>query len=222
MEMIAHGSSTGRDHMSVIFCPTIQATGTMFLTNFFEAVTGQKMEGLPNAFNEGFKKEVNLVHIHVEWNGGYFSEINETCSFAHVVIPMRDPLASMVRCSTRDLNMGVSCAKSFLELMVIGEAFNVKYLPVDLLAAQSFGKRFKALNSILPDMYKGKKKYLCNEWAYKWPIYNARMYDLKPLYQNKDIEGMSKLPGWDILIENRSILQPWLEAIGYKNLLWWE
>ncbi len=220
--MIAHGSSTDRDYMSVIFCPTIQATGTIFLINFFEAVTGQKMEGLPQAFNEKFKHEVNLVHIHVEWDGGYFSEINETCSFAHVVIPMRDPLASMVRGSTRVLDQGVSHAKSFLNLMEIGETHDAIYLPVDLLAAQSFGKRFKALNSILPDMYKGKKKYLCNEWAYKWPIYNAREYDLKPLYQNKDVKEMSKLPGWDILIENRSILQPWLETIGYQNLLWWK
>ncbi len=209
--------------MLIIFCPTVQATGTMFLLNFFELITGNKDVSLPHALNEGFKHEVNLVHIHVEWGGGYFPQINQMCARSHVVIPIRDPLASVVRCgAVQTPEWSVSRAKSFLELMVIGEAFNAIYLPVDLLASQSFGKRFEALNNILPDIYEGKKKYLCNEWAYKWPIHNGRSYDLKQLYQDKNVKELSNLPGWDTLIENKSILQPWLERIGYRDLLWWE
>lgn len=205
--------------MNNIFVPSIPATGTRFLLTFLEKVTGLKQCGLPVFLHQTDHKESNLLHIHVWWDDYYLPAVKEMCERSHVIIPLRDPLAAVVRANTTRRSFGVRCAKSFLTIKELGDIYNVHYLPVDVLAARSRRKRLSALRNILPEGY-GDRKILY-PWSEQWPIHNERVYDLKDLYVNKDIDGLSKLDGWSELIETKSILRPWLEKLGYKKLIWW-
>lgn len=211
--------------MKIIFVASVMGTGTKFTLGFFEAspVVSEKVD-LRAAMVAGDLKRgtINLVHGHVDGNAP--CSLDALRSFAvlcdHFVIPIRDPLAVMLLAQRRKTPREV--LKGFLDLQMLDLHYRPEILPVDLLAAAKPGVRLAALKRV-SDFYVPRK--VCEEWADKWPVINSQgSYPLKRMYQERDVAAIRKaIPPerWDDLRGQEPYMRPFLEGLGYENLMWW-
>lgn len=170
----------------------------------------------------------NLNDIVTEYGEDYKSkflpmdQIREWMDKADkVVIPLRDPLLCLMTANSRPhpadgiINGFVTLASWQLQ--------NVFYVPVDLYANKDREQRLDLLNNLFTYLDLSKEPFL-EEWA-EWPFRNTirhRYNDLYHTYRKGRFEEIRYLvPKAKILKRKRNTLQPFLESVGYQNLMWW-
>lgn len=151
------------------------------------------------------------------------------------LIPMRDPLASLItyqRWGERDgridggnfsqrehINHWCGLAASHQNIKLFG---HVRFLCWDLLN----GTKEETEEYLLTiSRHLGlKDRSPSTKWDGHSVINSVGDYPLKQAYFDGDVDavrrGLSE-SAFDVLMERESLLRPFLEELGYKNLMWW-
>lgn len=215
-----------------IFCPSIISTGSNFLCEFFSAHPSlesvdpnTRKVRLEQALEGKSVSEFNIVKTHFEYYSGKQEVIRDfALKSNHVAIAIRDPLASLLKglyAPSCKYNVGLR-VQAYLDAISLGELCKVHYIPVDLLASATTNERLRSLvevsGSLIPES-------ICMEWAENWPTINsAGEYSLKSLHRSGNIDELQlRIPGqiWRDLHQAIPTVRPFLEGLGYRELLWW-
>lgn len=157
---------------------------------------GGKQIGLEAALS-GDKADV--VHVHLRQTQWLWAAIKAFALGHRTVIPMRDPLLSVIK----GLHIGdiypQRRVQAFEDVVKLDRLTDVEFVPVDL---------------------PGKRVNWIKEWG---PENSAGNYPLKQAYCRGDTSDItSDISGvWDFLCKREDKLRPLLERIGYRDLLWW-
>lgn len=221
--------------MKAIFLPTIQHTGTWFCINLLlqhsQVTSFSELRDLK--FGDGY----TLIQTHFgdgeTWHPNDASKfipfyvLKELIDIYPSVIPVRDPLAALLTRQTRCSDLQHSyIIEGFVALAELRENYNPFILPVDLIGKKSFEERLSVLREFLAAVGLPEEPYI-KFWAASWPKINSvrglgvELYDN---YRNGDVKKIIKVipEEWAYLKGKESIIKPFLQELGYKNLLWWD
>jgi hypothetical protein len=215
-----------------VLLPTIQHTGTWFLLDILQKA---KMTTVP--YNPEWTQKNTVLHAHFPLsvgNGILPQEENKFISLDGIkwainnfennaiVVPIRDPLAAVITRQNRHPEMPHKyIIDGFLSFAQDFNDFNVLWFPVDLYTSKNdkLALLEKLENHI--DRTILYKHTLATEWQQK---NTSGMYTLKEAYLENNVKEIKQnIPcEWEQLINIRSLLKPFFQALGYKNLTWFE
>ena len=230
--------------MKVITLASVPHTGTFFVENFLrnhpgvghavniapvvknKAMIRRRLDD--RAFEEGLEPStVNLIQAHLE--GFYRPFIQCFGLFGPLVIPMRDPLLSII--STVERNPATNPmqrVESFIALAkdIVSQihVFCPFFVPVDLLAAKKASERYTHLIGLQAHCGLLVDYEYTAKVAYPWEEVNTGgKYALKQAYaeRNKSLIWGILAGEIGVLQANEDLLRPMLEKIGYQGLMWW-
>lgn len=145
------------------------------------------------------------------------------------IIPIRDPaMAIITRASRHPDKDPVWVPLAFEELFALRDLPNVHFLPVDL--DWSNEKRLLELKAVMSHVGFDPDSPFVDEYAARWaaPKYNiSNDTPIKKGYRDRNPESLMHLQtifpkAINELYGRRAQLIPILEAMGYRDLLWWE
>jgi hypothetical protein len=166
------------------------------------------------------KDKVNVIHGHIiPDNMDILEELNH---LSRIIVTVRDPLAALISCKIRDQTKKnrsedidpsetsvymEQCLKEWKLFATEIPKFKPYYVPVDL---DLTGYKYRNIDFGLMMKYN--------------PVSSRGDYNLKVAYKNKELDKVKDelKQDYDKLIELRPVLQPVLEEIGYKDLLWFK
>ncbi len=183
-----------------------------------------------------------VYHEHLRLDADKLHRIDRTqiliATVTPTVIPVRDPLAALISYQVRAETAGRktetgfaprSHVESWVALAQTWEKIlknfgHVRFMPWDLLGQ---GDRFEIAEKLFGistdlGMMDGKPSLTC---ARDMIHNNDRgTYPLKEAYQNGDLEeirqGVSE-GAVNLLTSKQKLLRPFLEFLGYSDLMWW-
>jgi hypothetical protein len=181
-----------------------------------------------------------VYHDHIETDGPEPTRINRTqvliATVTPTVIPIRDPLASLVsyqnRIDTdqqpdhRDVGHFVDRWMRLAEtaLAIFKDYAHIRFVCWDLVGAMDKFEAFEYLAGISADL--GLTDVRPSLECAKSMIRNNDLgdYPLKTAYLEGDLDFLEKnISGGGLLalMQNTDPLRPWLEGLGYRDLRWW-
>lgn len=236
----------GKD--KIIFIPTVHHTGTWFclrflyqhskvcyiqtgnVTNltdidivcegkvlFHTHMMGWQGDGL---YGYGLGKDRNKIPI--KWN-----EVLEFSKAYYTISTIRDPLASIITRQKRHPGFSHQfIVDGFVELVKLSYQ-GLFIIPVDLYSKKSQKERYTLLCKVLELVDLPEEEYV-KLWAKDWPVRNSipglggtalhesyALGDIAPIIQD--------IPDDYAYLKSKSrILKPFLQKLGYENLLWWD
>lgn len=232
-----------------IYLPTLQHTGTWFMLNFLRShpeVDGFfEMKNYPRlALNRprglmvfpdqapGSKVTLMQEHLTLEERSNALTFTTSKLVMMRIcptVIPLRDPLLSiMTRLNRHPETDHMPHVRAWeAAAITFGQSdatwLPVKFAPVDV--ARDLESRRVLLEGVLTALGLGYPEH-AGHFAQSWPAdtNSSGDYALKQAYQAGDAAFIKRnMPVlWDGLKLREPILRPWLEAQGYKDLLWWD
>lgn len=202
-------------------------TGTTFTASFLEGTPG--VDGRINleAMGDGSPPDglyVLLMHFRPET----WLYAAPWCRRFRPVMPMRDPLLTAISHEIRASDMDVG---NWARAATVMDAHVAEYLPLDLLTTEK--ERVGALRKVLRSrgLERGGPIKHCMRWARDWDEISGKKgesntsgaHPLKALYEAGDFEALQKVMPDKIaaLQEHERSLRPWLERMGYRDLMWW-
>jgi hypothetical protein len=149
--------------------------------------------------------------------------------FFKTIVPVRDPLLSLITGYTRSIRTNdpfdFEDRIGDFELIIdrswaAGDKFFL--LPVDQMLDEE--SRFGLLSSLLNFVGLPRDDYIKRVSKMWFPVNSIGEYDLKTWYFERDLSRIEDvIPGAvEVLRKREYILRPFLESLGYKNLLWWK
>ena len=221
-----------------ILLTTIEHTGTMFTINILEKA-GYSLfhhKDLESLNNLQHLASNTVLHTHIPpvHNKSYVDDPKYTpfkniidkiylpltqYGKCRMVISIRDPLASLITRAKRYPHFSRSfLVDSFLSLVKESGEFHPFFLFIDLFKDERERMHMLSdLESFLESSIQNKKT-IAREWQ---PINTRGLYRLKEAYFQRDVDYIQNaLPEWNYLVKHRKTLQPFFEAFGYRNLLW--
>jgi len=228
----------------MIFLPTVQSTGTWFTIGFFEQHSmvdwlAPKMEWDNTRIAMKLETMVLQAHIGFRRKDAPRKKLDRPAFIKHailehmldnadhVVIPIRDPLRSLLTAKVRGPDLYIRhIIEGFLYAMDIASRRDVFFLPVDLYAEKGPEERYNLLLRLLKFVDLPEEPYVAL-WANDWPVRNTVGRRLGSsivlMYRERRLAEMKLFLeneyGW--LFENYDNLRPFLEELGYKDLIWW-
>lgn len=146
------------------------------------------------------------------------------------IMPVRDPLRAIITRQIRHPEKTHNyIVNGYIYMAQVWERMEtmapVTFLTVDLHIARSRGERIKALNEILHMLGLEEEPYV-TEYASRWeaPKFNITPdADLKEWCKAGEKELVEEaLPvEWAYLKSKEKHIRPFLESLGYENLLWY-
>jgi len=234
-----------------IFIPTVPHSGTWFLLELFKTnPLLHNVELGFVMFKEDHRslEKRNVIHTHLHGNDhvlenlatkrgkmhdklgrNFYRDFNMPLMDAMVkqfatVVPVRDPLASIVSRHRRHPEFAPHnyMIEGWLHVIRKWARDDIFYVPIDTeLSAE---ERSILLNHMC-DHCALKPWSAVEKWAEKWTRKNvtALRPEFAERYKAGDVDWIRKtFPNeWAQLVEYRGVLQPFLETLGYKDLLWW-
>ena len=248
----------------VIFCLSIQHTGTWstlawilkhegvngFLAypHIFDILEPDQESGIypvhPMESGEMVERwDPRLVlHDHMKLDPKVPTRIDRTqvliSTVNPTVIPIRDPLASLISYQVRAEKDGRTTENGFAPRShvdtwvalaqtwrgILFKYAHIRFMPWDLLGK---GDRFEiaeTLVGISQDL--GLRDALPSMQCAREIIHNNDLgsYDLKRAYLKRDLGFINENVSHGAVLElmqNTDILRPFLEGLGYKKLMWW-
>lgn len=140
------------------------------------------------------------------------------------VIPIRDPLSSLISYQNRAEIHGKIGTDGFLPMEHVLDRW--------VMMAKVFDVLKRNVHFICWDLINGDPDELCQialalgitEGQYLGATLNNSMgdYPLKKAYQDGDRETLSQqIVGFGRLLDREAQLRPFLEELGYSDLMWW-
>jgi len=218
--------------MDYILLPSIQHTGTWFVIDIL-----QKSGYTAVPYNPDWTDKNTALYAHFPLSTGNGILPQEEGKFISleglkwaveqfgncpIIIPLRDPLAAIITRQQRHPEMPHKyIIDGFLSFMQDFHDFNVLWFPVDLYTGRN--GRLDLLEKLEKHIHRiiSYKHTIATEWQQK----NTQgIYPLKEAYLKCDLaEIKNTIPcEWKYLIKNKSLLKPFFEEQGYKDLLWFE
>jgi hypothetical protein len=182
--------------------------------------------------------EISLLHHHivtshwstrracwVNWNNSFGSLLG---GISPTIIPVRDPLMSLITGYRRSEVAGVqfdfisrlSCFSFWTDLSW-APGPSIFFFPIDLYTTRE--AREELLNDTLTMCGLPSATYV-SELAATWvPQNTVGDYEMKRWYLNGDVKKIeAAIPRcFSALRLHEQTFRPFLEHLGYKNLLWW-
>lgn len=204
---------------------TLPHTGTIFTRTFLRNCPGAT--GLHNIDNP----PPDDAETRVVW--GHFNPRNwvrqsQWCREERPIMTMRDPLAVAVSHHARGSDMRVDY---WAKAAAVMDTFMPNYLPVDLLETEQ--ARVEALKHTVhvAGFSTGDCIDHCRAWARDWgenrqnkTISNTVGENpAKQAYREGDFAVLQDImpERIDAIRLHERSLRPWLERIGYRDLMWW-
>ena len=189
-----------------------------------------------------------VVSFHIGWPENSFPSEAEAsrliCNYP-TVVPIRDPLRNIISKHARGGSKGIR--KTFSTPDTTNGCCFLATLPskpffltVDLLAKASVEQRRSKLLQFIEfceaEKFNSKAfESLANEWkvynstsnnyarVVSNPIIKVKKNELDGYYDAQDLNSLTEsMPrSMKLLKKNVSIIKPFLETLGYKNLFWW-
>jgi len=139
-------------------------------------------------------------------------------------MPMRDPLRVMISECVRGSRFAT-------EMWCHGaghlSGIDPIVVPLDLIAPENRRERMAAAAGAIGINGSATSGY-CQAWATIWDQVAAsanasKAHQLKSAYAAGEVETIRSLipEQFEELQRAEPVLRPWLESIGYRNLLWW-
>ena len=232
----------------MIFCWSAHHTGTWTTLKWLEShqdiqsvielrfLTTALLEGSYSYMTTQFwSGDRTAVHAHFAYSraGTEMDPASLALGLSHqTVIPLRDPLAvcltAQFRTDTR--HQGFDGLDAITELGVMAQAipllracsiFEPVVIPWDLAPGPS--ERVAWLQQFRRKLALEDSKATFH-WADRWPIENSKGdYAFKQAYIQRDRAHLKRsLPGvWKALEGIELSFRPFLEEVGYSDLLWW-
>jgi len=231
--------------VKIAFIASAPHTGTWFLIEFLRSLpevsnfvelpvlrkskTCVRREVSPGAWEMGLVGQgINLVHSHFQEED--MALIRMMGLSNPTIIPIRDPLASILtrhnrypkQRHTHMIGHWERMAGSFIKFK---DEFQATFVPVDLGANDSavreasLGAAYSAIVDHGDFRWEPIRAFMERD---PWP--NSRGdYDLKRAYQDRDRDFLrNQIPmEWVELLRIKPTIQPFLESMGYDDLLWW-
>lgn len=181
-----------------------------------------------------------VYHEHIETDGPEPTRINRTqvliATVTPTVIPIRDPLASLVSYQNRidnDQPSDLRNTRHFVDRWVrlaetarsiFKDYGHIRFVCWDLIGAMDRFEAFEYLAGISADL--GLADVRPSLECAKSMIKNNDLgdYPLKTAYRSGDLDFIRANisgGGYDSLTENVAVLRPFLEGLGYRDLRWW-
>lgn len=243
--------------MKIVFCPTAPQSGTWFVLRLFEKMEC-KIIDTDQVKKEGFQNELAILHTHIfpfyytpspykecwpSFGGDPIQEyivrknklsigcIKLLCSMYKTIIPIRDPLASLLTREVRAPNLRhFYIVDAYVEIVreLAGHP-NVKFFPVDLNL--NFDERKELLVDVVTHCGFDPVQHdtLLGDIATHWKKENITPNNrFRKLYEEGDLEAIQEQlgPKWAEVVHLKNmggILIPFLSGLGYnekKTLLW--
>ncbi len=235
---------------SIIYVPTIQASGTWFILDLLKA--HDKVGGVllsahwPDSFikelnAEGLLENDSIVALQNHFGGDpKMSALMENI-FAisdHIVTPIRNPLRAILTAYIKQGPLRKNWAhpyirndithmiNGYIELTELIKKHNIFIVPVDLYLGKSRLERYFLLRDLFDFVqlpYNQYIKNLANTW-HKSNTVGNKEESVRLLFDTKNVEGIKqRIPkGYDLLIQSKDILKPFFESQGYsKEDLWY-
>ncbi len=149
------------------------------------------------------KTKTNLISGHIERrNVQFIKDLKDINNISQVIVPMRDPLLSLLSAYHRKEGMGDMLTSWDLWIEHV-HILNPFYVPVDLDVSSLVYRDIK-FEDIGLYGYRGE-------------------YGLKRAYYDRNLEAIVRKLRGNIksLQDKEFVFRPILEKLGYKNLLWW-
>jgi hypothetical protein len=237
----AHTSGESPSVPGGILVKTIQHTGTWFTVDFLRShpdVDGfVEIDVLPAmmvgrgtgrdvfpAMSIGKRHTVFKSHFPAQMSG----DVLLTIASLRTIVPLRDPLLSVMTRNHRHpeivrndlIDVWESSARV---LSPIERDLPIYYAAVDL--ADSEAARRDLLSGVCRHAELACEPH-ARQWAARWPldINSTGHYPMKDAYRQRDVKFLKRALGreWFKLKEIEQTVRPWLEAKGYKDLMWWD
>jgi hypothetical protein len=218
---------------------SIPNTGTWFLLDFFMQ---HSQIDRTISFEEGFwgigrneitrssfeyenvNTERSVYRRHILGNKTH-GEIDLLCIGHKAVIPMRDPLASLITRKARNpLDPMYEHIDAFEYVATSPHVSRSFIFPIDTPEfVESFDYRFDQGLDLLKYCDLSPDGYV-TDWA-RWnkPQNTIGKYPEKDAYNAGELAGATKgcVGEFLYLKSKESVLRPFLEGLGYENLIWW-
>lgn len=232
--------------MRVIFLPTIQHTGTWFCIDLLRLHRDISFVGTWKTMTHADLSEVQntdgiaLIQAHFGEGTSPYCGPKELESFApfeavealisksdSIVVPVRDPLLVMLTAHVRNPDVRHDhIINGFLLLVQWCQKNDIFLVPVDLYASRSVEDRYLLIRDLFAFVGISDEPYM-SIWAQDWPVVNTvgqRLGEnVKGLYYSRQVFRVVALipEDFDALVQHEAELRPFLEDLGYRNLLWW-
>ncbi len=147
--------------------------------------------------------KTNLIYGHIEKrNVQFIKDLKYINNISQFIVPMRDPLLSLLSAYNRKEGMGDMLTSWDLWIEYV-HILNPFYVPVDLDVSSLVYRDIK-FEDIGLYGYRGE-------------------YGLKRAYYDRNLEAIVRKLCGNIksLKDKEFVFRPILEKLGYKNLLWW-
>lgn len=225
----------------LLFLYTVHHTGTWFLIEFLKGHPDVKQFYLMKEFYEvddWIHHDKIALHNHVhlnqpslykEWKRVPLLFTNHYYNDAFIstyptIIPIRDPLLSLItRHKRRDDWSHKFIVEGFCEIARLADHPNVYFMPLDLMENNS--QRIEAFRNLCNHCQIAFNDYV-REYAKIWKPQNtwADKFDFQEMYAKRDAAGLRKVLGnnYDVLLARTDIIRPFLQGLGYENLIWWQ
>ena len=235
---------------SIIYIPTIQASGTWFILNLLTAHDKVGRALLFGHWSDSIIKEVNaggsLENDNIVALQNHYGEDPKISAlmeniFAisdHIVTPIRNPLRAILTAYIKQGPLRKNWAhpyirhdithmvNGYIELTELIKKHNIFIVPVDLYLGKSRVERYFLLRDLFDFVqlpYNHYMKKLANTWQKSNTVGN-REESVRLLFDTKNVEGIKQIipKGYDLLIQSKDILKPFFESHGYsKEDLWY-
>lgn len=226
--------------MNKIMITSMLNSGTHFWMNFLKLhpEVSNKVYMAYEDFEKSFRNFQNsqtnnqkmIVQHHLVGDGNFIPAVIGQPT----IWTIRDPLAALISISARNPEFtwdsewwdlfGNRNLKAFCYMIKIyGIANNIMVAPVDL--PMNIDQKKNMLRKGLHHMGLSPDENIVNSYGNNWALVNSKgNYPLKNHYnQNNKAELKSIMgPSWNLLTSRESEMRPFLESIGYKNLMWWK
>jgi|GEM_PF-2599450 len=185
-----------------------------------------------------FGPQLNLIHAH--FGDGDTKHSNDKEKFLpqnliEDLVQMfpslsstRDPLLALLSRHARFPKLEhFYIINGFITLIELYRRYRIFVLPVDLYAERTNVERYNKLVSLMKYLGLEIEPYLAF-WAINWPVHNPTNIPISSKYRNyyksKKLKKIIALipDEYEYLKNKESILKPFLQELGYENLLWWE
>lgn len=227
--------------IDLVFLPTIQHTGTWFAidvlqkfgyTNFIEYrhntpgfdICQVPINSIVHAHfpsSENVLEEEEYKFIPAEIIPTIYDTLKNRCNCL-LVIPIRDVLSALITRYGRHPNQTHKyIVDGFLAMAKDIDKLEPFYFPVDLDKPKQ--ERLSFLISLERQLKKvmSYKETIAFEWS---PKNTQGLYPLKEAHLQRNARFIREtIPeDWAYLMENRYVLQPYFEKLGYTDLLWFK
>lgn len=192
--------------------------GYRFISSIVSPPVGKKIllhSHLSHGDGKGHRKNT-LNPTYPSFHGVFLQQL---MSLYKTVIPIRDPLRSLLTRQNRHPKLDHRYLIDGFK--ALARCHDVFFFPVDLF--EKYEDRRSLLVRLFEFLELEVPKYV-NEVAKSWvPANTSGHYEMKDWYNAKDAKKIEKIipEEYEWLRKNISILKPFLESLGYRNLMWW-